>query len=165
MALVRWNPTLPWRPSQQAWSPVEGIESLRTEMDRLFDAFFGSAQPSSTREALWSPRVDLLEQDQEFVLVADLPGMQQEDIDISVQNNILMLQGKRMVEYGTPQEQNGHGYQYTERASGTFCRRFTLGAAVDTDKITATYKTGVLEVHIPKIAAAQPKRIAVQMAS
>ena len=56
-------------------------------------------------------------------------------------------------------------HQYTERASGMFCRRFTLGAAVDADKITATYKAGVLEVHIPKTAAAQPKRIAVQASS
>ena len=165
MALMRYTPTMPWRPSQQSWSPFEGIGSLRAEMDRLFDSFFGTMQHADAGDSLWFPRVDLLEHDQEFVLVADLPGMQQNDIDISVQNNLLTLQGKRVIEYGTQNGQNGHGYQYTERASGTFCRRFTLGAAVDADKITATYKTGVLEVHIPKTAAAQPKRIAVQAAS
>jgi HSP20 family protein len=151
---------LPWRPSQQSWSPFEGLESLRTEVDRLFDAYFGHAQPSDTREAVWSPQVDLLERDQEFVLVADLPGMKQDDIDISVQDNLLTLQGKRVLEH-VAQDGNGH-YQYSERALGTFCRRFTLSAAVDTAHITATYKDGVLEVHIPKTAAAQPKRIAVQ---
>jgi HSP20 family protein len=165
MALMRYTPTMPWRPSQQSWSPMEGIDSLRAQVDRLFDSFFGTMQPAGATDALWSPRVDLLEHDQEFVLVADLPGMKQEDIDISVQNNLLTLQGKRVVEYEGQNGQNGHGYQYTERASGTFCRRFTLGAAVDTDKITATYKAGVLEVHIPKTAAAQPKRIAVQASS
>lgn len=165
MALMRYTPTMPWRPSQQSWSPMEGIGSLRAEMDRLFDSFFGNMQPAGAGDTLWSPRVDLLEHDHEFVLVADLPGMQQDDIDISVQNNLLTLQGKRVVEYETQTGQNGHGYQYTERASGTFCRRFTLGAAVDTDKITATYKAGVLEVHLPKTAVAQPKRIAVQAAS
>ena len=113
----------------------------------------------------WSPRVDLLEHEQEFVLMADLPGMKQEDIDISVQNNLLTLQGKRMVKYATQNGQNGHGSQYTERAWGTFCRRFPLGAAVDADHITATYQAGVLEVHLPKTAAAQPKRIAIHTAS
>jgi HSP20 family protein len=160
MAVVRWNPTLPWRPSQQSWSPFEGIESLRAEMDRLFDSYFGHTPPSGTREALWSPRVDLLERDQEFVLVADLPGMKQDDMDISVQNNILTLQGKRVMEH-VAQDGNG-SYHYGERVFGTFCRRFPLSAGVDPEHITATYKDGVLEVHLPKTAAAQPKRIAVQ---
>jgi HSP20 family protein len=160
MAVVRWNPMMPWQPSSQAPSPFEGIASLRSEMDRLFDSFFGNVQPAGTREALWNPRVDLVEHDQEFVLVADLPGMKQEDMDISVQHNLLTLQGKRMIEHVA---ENGNGnYHYTERAYGTFCRRFALDAAVETEQITATYKDGVLEVHIPKTTAAQPKRITVQ---
>ena len=164
MAVVRWNPTMPWKPSQEPWSPMAGVESLRTEMDRLFETFLGSMQPSSTHEALWYPRIDLLEHDREFVLMADLPGMQQDDIHIAVENNILTLQGKRLVEHAAQNGQNGAPH-YHERTFGTFCRRFTLGAVVDTDQITATYKAGVLEVHIPKNAAAQPKRIAVQSAT
>ena len=75
----------------------------------------------------------------------------------------MTLQGKRTAEYGA---QNGHtGYRSYERPAGTFCRRFTLGAAVEADKISARYKAGVLKVHIPKTAAAQPKRIAVQSAA
>jgi HSP20 family protein len=97
--------------------------------------------------------VDLQEHDQE-----------QDDIHVTVEHNVLTLQGKREVEHTA---QNGHnGYaQYRERAYGSFCRRFTLGAAVDADTITATYKDGVLEVHIPKTPAAQPKRITVQSAA
>jgi HSP20 family protein len=87
--------------------------------------------------------------------------MQQDDINITVENNILTLQGKRLVEHTAENGQSGYAH-YRERAFGMFCRRFTLGAAVDADHITATYKAGVLEVHIPKTAAAQPKRIAVQ---
>jgi HSP20 family protein len=96
--------------------------------------------------------------------VADLPGLTQEDIHISVENNLLTLQGQRTVEH---EAQNGpqSSAHYRERAYGTFCRRFTLGTAVDAENITATYKAGVLEVHIPKTAAAQPKRIAVQSAA
>jgi HSP20 family protein len=100
----------------------------------------------------------------EFVLVADLPGMKQEDITITVENNILTLQGKRVVEHEGQNGQNGSA-QYHECVFGTFCRRFTLGTAMDAEHITATYKAGGLEVHIPKTAAAQPKRIAIQAAS
>jgi HSP20 family protein len=142
MALVRWNPTMPWRPSQESWSPFTGMESLRAEMEHLFNSFLGSMPSSGTQESLWYPRVDLREHDQEFVLVADLPGMKQEDINITVENNILTLQGKRIVEHRAENGQNGYAH-YSERAFGTFCRRFTLGAAVDADQITATYKPTV----------------------
>ena len=140
------------------------MESLRSEMDQLLNSFFGTMPSAGATEGLWYPRVDLREYDQEFVLVADLPGMQQDDINITVENNILTLQGKRTFEHEGQHGQNGDAH-YRERAFGTFCRRFTLGAAVDADSITATYKAGVLEVHIPKTAAAQPKRIAVQSAA
>jgi HSP20 family protein len=159
MAVVRWNPTMPWRPFQQPWSPFEGVESLRHEMDRLFESFAGSPQPSGICASEWRPRVDLLEHDNAFVLVADLPGMHQEDLNVSVQDNVLTLEGKRTFEH----VENGQGkYQYSERASGTFCRRFMLSTAVNAEQITATYKHGVLEVHLPKAVEAQPKRIAVQ---
>ena len=163
MALARWNAMMPWRPSQDPWSSFTGIESLHSEMDRLLTSFFGGMPSAGANASLWYPRVDLQEHDEEFVLVADLPGMQQEDIHITVENNLLTLQGQRTVEHEAQNGQNGYAH-YRERAYGTFCRRFTLGAAVDADTITATYKAGVLEVHIPKTAAAQPKRIAVQSA-
>jgi len=107
--------------------------------------------------------VDLLEHEKEFVLVADLPGMKEDDFNVAVQDNVLTLEGKRTFEHGAD---NGNGgYHYSERASGTFCRRFLLSTAVDAEKITATYKAGVLEVHLPKAPEAQPKRIAVQASS
>jgi HSP20 family protein len=106
--------------------------------------------------------VDLLEHEKEFVLVADLPGMKEDDFNIAVQDNVLTLEGKRTCEHA----ENGHGrYHYSERASGTFYRRFLLSATVNAEQITATYKNGVLEVHLPKAAEAQPKRIAVQASS
>ena len=164
MALARWNPMMPWRPSQEPWSPFTGMESLRSEMDQLFNSFFGTRSSAGANESLWYPRVDLHEHAREFVVTADLPGMKQDDINITVENNILTLQGQRMVEHRAEHEQHGYAH-YSERAFGTFCRRFTLDAAVDADQITATYKAGVLEVHIPKTAAAQPKRITVQSAA
>jgi HSP20 family protein len=128
-------------------------------MDRLFESFSGSTQPSGIRESVWTPRVDLLEHENEFVLVADLPGMKEEDINISVQDNVLTLEGKRTFEHA----ENGQGrYHYSERTTGTFCRRFQLSTAVNAEQITATYKNGVLEVHLPKAPEAQPKRVTVQ---
>ena len=159
MAVVRGHPTMPSRPFQQPWSPFEGLESLRNEMDRLFEIFAGTTQPSGIQQSAWMPRVDLLEHEQAFVLVADLPGMQQEDINVSVQDNVLTLEGKRTFEH----TENGQGRShYSERTSGTFCRRFLLSTAVNVEQITATYTHGVLEVHLPKVVEAQPKRIAVQ---
>jgi HSP20 family protein len=131
-------------------------------MDRLFESFAGNTPPSGIRESVWTPRVDLLEHEHAFVLVADLPGMQEEDIHIAVQDTVLTLEGTRTFEHVA----NGQGrYQYSERASGIFCRRFQLSTAVNADQITATYKNGVLEVHLAKAAEAQPKRITVQAAS
>jgi len=150
---------MPWRPFQQPWRPFEGIEPLCHEMDRLFEPFAGSTQPSGIRESEWIPRVDLLEHDNAFVLVADLPGMHQADLNVSVQDNVLTLEGKRTLEH----VENGQGtYQYSERAAGPCCRRFLLSTAVNAAQITATYKQGVLAVHLPKAVEAQPKRIAVQ---
>src|SRR5207247_1346462 len=80
----RWNPTMPWRPFQQPWSPLEGIASLRNEMDQLYESFVGSTQPSGIRESAWTPRVDLLEHEHAFVLVADLPGMKADDVNLAV---------------------------------------------------------------------------------
>ena len=162
MAVVRWHPTMPWRPFQQPWRPFEGIESLRHEMDRLFEPFAGSTQQSGIRESEWIPRVDLLEHENAFVLVADLPGMKEDDFTIAVQDNVLTLEGKRTCAY----TEHGHGrYHSSERASGTFCRRFLLSAAVKAAQITATSKHGVLAVHLPKAAEAQPKRRVVQASS
>src|SRR2546422_7320356 len=85
--------------------------------------------------------------------------MHQEDLNVSVQNNVLTLEGKRTF---APVEHGQGTYQYSERASGTCCRRFLLSTAVNAAQITATYKQGVLDVHLPKAVEAQPKRIAVQ---
>jgi HSP20 family molecular chaperone IbpA len=121
MAVVQWNPAMPWRPFQQPWSPFEGLESLRHEMDRLLESFAGHTQPSSIRQSEWMPRVDLLEHEHAFVLVADLPGMQQEDIHVLVQDNMLTLEGTRTF---APVEHGQGTYHDRERTSGTCCRRF-----------------------------------------
>src|SRR5262249_2721299 len=139
MAVVRWHPTMPWRPFQQPWRPFAGMESLSHEMDRLFESFPGSTPPSGIREATRTPRVDLLEHAHACVRVADLPGMKEDDFPIAVQDNVLTLEGQRTFAYA----EHGHGRSHdSERASRTFCRRLLLSAAVKAEQITATSKHG-----------------------
>ncbi|GIX46501.1 MAG: molecular chaperone [Candidatus Tectimicrobiota bacterium] len=154
MALVRWSPTLP----ATQWSPWREFESLRQDIDRLFNAFWNLAgREVLPVEAMWAPRVDYMERDDEFVIQADLPGMNLEDIDIQFHGDTLTIKGERKAAY-----EGDSGYQHRERYYGSFYRSFSFGVPVDAEHITATYKNGVLEVHVPKAAEAKPKRIAVQ---
>lgn len=152
MALVRWNPSVP----AMGWSPSREFDTLRQEIDRVFNTFWPQeAMASST--SMWTPRIDLGETEDEYVLQADLPGMKQEDIDIQFHSGMLLLKGERKLERETH-----NGYHRRERTYGAFARSFALGTPVEAEKISATYKDGVLEVHVPKTAAAKPKRIAIQ---
>src|SRR5262249_41282550 len=102
MALVRWNPMMLWRPTQDPWSPFPGRASLRTEMDRLFHTYFGNMLSSGAAESSGYPQVDLQAHDQAFVLVADLPGMKQDDINVTVEDHVLTLQGTREIQHQAP---------------------------------------------------------------
>jgi HSP20 family protein len=140
------------------WSPAREFETLRQEIDRVFNTFWPQDAMTSSA-ARWAPRIDLRETEDEYVLQADLPGMKQEDLDIQFQGGMLLLKGERKLERETH-----NGYHHRERTYGAFARSFALGAPVEAEKISATYKDGVLEVHVPKTASAKPKHIAIQAA-
>ena len=154
MALVKWNPHTP----SLAWRPFMEFDTLRREIDRVFDTFwsFGGSNMAST-EAMWTPRVDLMEQDDAYVLHAELPGMKLDDMHIQFHEGRLTIQGERRMEH-----EAHNGYHRRECAYGAFSRSFMLGSAADADKISATYKDGVLEIHVPKTAEAKAKRIMIQ---
>lgn len=155
MALVRWNP----RTLSPTWHPFAEFHALRRELDRVFDSFWPFNGNDMAGHTLWFPRVDLMEKDEEYVLYAELPGMKLDDIHIQFHEGVLTLQGERRM------EQNGqNGYHHCERAYGSFSRSFMLGSAAEADKISAIYKDGILEIHVPKTAEARTKRIAVQAA-
>jgi len=138
------------------WNPFAELESLRREIDRMFAAPLGvTTRGEGETTRLWSPRVDIFETDDEFVLHADLPGMKRDEIDVQLHGDTLTLKGERRIEREA-KEGNVH---HTERAYGAFYRTFTLGTPVDADRVTASYKDGVLEVHVPKAAEAKPKRV------
>ena len=143
MAIVRWN-------------PARDFNRMERELRRMFRDFEqGSEEPSSV--AVWTPPVDIYETDNEVVVRADLPGIDQRDLDIRLENNVLTLKGERKME----QEVKEDNYHRIESAYGTFVRSFTLPAIVEEDKIKAEYKNGVLKIVLPKKEQAKPRQIKV----
>ena len=148
MAIVRYEP----------WSVVN---RLHQSLDQFFNGAFNSSEaPGSTTNSTgvtWVPRVDVHEEKERFVVLADVPGVEPKDIDITADNGVLTIRGERRAE----KRETENGYERVERVSGTFLRRFRLPEGANTEQITAKQTNGVLEVTIPKTPAAQPRRIAI----
>jgi HSP20 family protein len=130
-------------------------------MNRLFEDTFSRARADESSLAAWVPPVDIYETESELVLKADLPGIQEKDLDIRVENNMLTIRGERKFDQ-TVKEDN---YLRVERAYGTFSRSFSLPNTVNPDAIRAEYRNGVLEVRMPKREESKPKQIRVTVAS
>jgi len=150
MAIEIWRPRwgmLPWRPSRDL-----------EEWERRFDDLFG--RPSwrlPVEERGWMPAVDVFEKADRFVVKAELPGMKEEDIDVSVVGDTLSIKGEKKTETEVKEED----YYRCERSYGSFYRSIPLPPNVDANKIEASFDDGVLEVALPKSAKVKPKKIAV----
>jgi HSP20 family protein len=138
-----------------------GFYDPLSEMNRLFDQMFGglarrTGDEQRTQVAGWSPAIDVIQEDEDLVVRAELPGAKHEDVDITVQNGVLTISGKLEEE----REEERGGYLVRERRSGSFRRSLQLPQDVDEDQIEANFENGVLEVKIPGAAATQePKHI------
>ncbi len=119
-----------------------------------------SYEPWRPNSVAWIPSVDVREEDDRFVVHADLPGVDARDIEITAEKGVLTLRGERKSETKT----ESRGFERVERVAGSFLRRFTLPETANADGISAKHVNGVLEVSIPKQAQVQPKRISVQAA-
>jgi len=155
MVLERWRPgrgIIPWRP----FSELE-------EMERRFgDIFSRPFLPSVWRriptvEMGWAPAIEVFEKEDKFVVKAELPGMKEEDIDISVLGDTLTIKGERKAESEVKEED----YYCCERSYGSFSRSIAVPSNVDAKKIEASYEDGVLEVSLPKAPEVKPKKISV----
>ena len=147
MALVRWD-------------PGREVDTLQSEVNRIFDSFFGGdARGSAARR--WVPAMDLVETQDHLVLSADLTGLDKEDVNIEVKDGVLTVSGDRKSEH----EERTDGYYRVERAFGSFSRSMTLPDNVDADSIVADFDKGVLEVRIPKPEQRKPHRIEIGAAS
>ncbi len=152
MAITRYtfrNPSLsPWRE----------LEEASSRLSRFFDDF--SAGGSSEGAATWLPAVNVEESKDELVLTAELPGMKQEDISIEIENNVLSISGEKTEQRTEGDEQRR--YHVWERRYGSFQRSFTLPRTVKADDVRAHYEAGILEIHLPKVAEAKSRKIAIE---
>jgi HSP20 family protein len=137
------------------WDPFHGLNTLNEQFNRLLGESF--APSSETAMANWSPAVDIYETEGELVVKADLPDVNENDIDIRIENNTLTITGERKFE----QKVNKDNYLRVERAYGTFSRSFSLPNTVNTEAIQADYHNGLLTVHMPKREESKPKQIKV----
>jgi HSP20 family protein len=139
------------------WEPFRELSSLQTEMNRLFNAAFDGPTGGSSAARRWTPAMDLLETEDEFVLRADLPGLGEADVNIELEDNVLTLSGERKTEH----EEKGEGFYRMERAYGAFSRSLTLPKGIDPEAVTAAFDRGVLEVRVPKPEQRKPRRISI----
>jgi HSP20 family protein len=136
------------------WDPAREVDSLQSEVNRVFDAFFGNGG-ARTGARRWLPAMDLVESGDHLVLRADLPGLGKEDVEIEVKDGVLSVSGERKAEH----EEKSEGSYRVERSFGTFSRSLTLPKGVDASKVEADFDKGVLEVRIPKPEEAKPHRV------
>ena len=153
MSLVRWNPAR----ELAAWpSDLFGIQR---EMNKMFDGVFRSTGDEDYSFSSWTPAVDIAEHDDEYLVKVELPGVNKDEVKLTLENNILTIRGEKKQEMETKKE----NYHRVERSYGSFQRSFTLPAAVKSDKIDASYKDGILTVSLPKAEEAKPKQIEVKV--
>jgi HSP20 family protein len=147
-----------WRPRLMARAPFRELARLEREMEDMFGRL--PAWPWGEPERGWAPAVDLIDHKDELVLRADLPGLEEKDIEVTVQDGSLVIRGERKEE----KEEKKEDYYCSERTYGMFARTLPLPTGVDADRVKATFKNGVLEVHLPKAAEAKGRRIEVKAA-
>jgi HSP20 family protein len=154
MTLTRW-----YRPEVTASSPFWQLSSLRDEIDRLFDAPLAEFTRASQQFlGGWLPAVDMYEDKDNLVVKAELPGLKKEEIEISLHEGVLTLSGERKQE----EKHNDAEVRRSERFLGRFQRSVSLPSPVQMDKVTASYKDGMLTVTLPKTEEAKPKLIQVK---
>jgi len=142
------------------WRPMRDLFHFRDEMDRLFDEYM-ERFPARREigERMWSPDVDVHETGNDVVVEAEIPGLDQKDITVSIKDNVLTLKGEKKQEKAIKEA----NYHRVERSYGSFARSFTLPTGVVADKASATYDNGVLRITLPKSEEVKPKEIAVEV--
>jgi HSP20 family protein len=149
MALIRWEPT-------------RELSTMQSEMNRLLGTFFDSPTPGNGRRTAargWTPAMDVTENENEYVLKADLPGLSDGDVNVELDDNVLRISGERKSEH----EERKNGYHRVERAFGRFSRSLRLPEGVSADSIQANFDNGVLEVHIQKPEEHKPQKVAISV--
>jgi HSP20 family protein len=143
------------------WDQSRGLASLQDQVNRLFEDNFSRDRSGPAELATWAPLVDIYETENELVVKADLPDLQDKDIDVRVENNTLTIRGERKFE----KDVNEDNYLRVERAYGSFMRSFSLPNTVNSENIRAEYRNGVLTLHMAKRAESKPKQIKISVSA
>jgi HSP20 family protein len=156
MALVRFRPF----GDMLEQPPFRDLGDIQHEMNRLFDTFFGRPGQVAARERVWAPAVDMYETKDELVVTAELPGLNEKDIHLSITGDMLTLRGERQWTHDVKQDNVYRG----ERWFGKFERALPLPIPVQPDHVKASYRDGVLTVTLPKADEIKPKEIRIDVA-
>jgi len=141
------------------WRPFEGITSLRRDMDRLWDRFFGEDVGITRWGEGWSPSLDISETKDKLIVITELAGVDPKEVNISISGNVLTIKGEKKEE----KEEKDENYHLMERSYGSFSRSVRLPAEVEQDKVKANCKNGVLKITLPKSAKSKAKEIKVSV--
>ncbi len=142
--------------ARQKWNPFDG---LQREVERLFDDFSRGYATPRTQDL--TPSIDVTETDKEVEITAELPGLEEKDVQVNVADNLLTIRGEKKAE----REDKNKDYHVVERSYGSFSRTLELPESVDADAIQATMSKGVLKVVVPKPAPAQVKKVSIKSAA
>lgn len=138
------------------WDPFRDLITIREKMNRLFEEAFSSrTEEKDLIGSTWTPSVDIYEDENSLVLTAEIPGIDEKDIEIKIEDSTLTLKGERKFEKEAKEE----NYHRIERAYGSFHRSFTLPNYIDQDKIEAEHESGVLKITMPKKSELKPRSI------
>ncbi|MBI3849058.1 MAG: Hsp20/alpha crystallin family protein [Verrucomicrobia bacterium] len=160
--LTKWNP---FRKSNELeewgsitrWNPIREMERMQSRMNQIFGSWPELKEPMTVTE--WSPLVDIVEEEREYLLKAEVPEVKKEDLKVKVEDGVLSIIGERKAE----KEEKGKKYHRIERCYGSFERSFTLPDDADGTKVTSEFKDGVLKIHLPKNPNAKSKAIDVKI--
>ena len=143
-----------------AFSPLRELVAMQNDLSRLFGDFFRDAtgQSDETPSGQWHPPMDVSETPDAFVIRAEIPGVEKDQLELSVENGVFTVRGERQREA----QQEGESYVRVERATGPFKRSISLPPSADPEQVAARYRDGVLEVRIGKQEQSKPRRIAVE---
>jgi len=155
------NTLLRWDPFKTRWNTLKDREELESRLATMFSTreATGNGGQEALTVAQWSPLVDITEDEKEYLIKAELPDMKKEDVRLTVENEVLAISGERKFE----KEEQGRKYHRIERAYGSFVRSFSLPEDADGSKVTAGFRDGMLQVHLPKSQKSKPKAIEIKV--
>jgi len=144
------------------WEPFREFATLQDRINRVFrDSYAGEGRDESLTTSSFAPAVDVYEDEHNVTLKIEVPGIDEKDIDVRIENNVLTVHGERKIE----REEKEENYRRVERQYGSFTRTFNLPTTVDAEKVSADYDKGMLKITLAKKAEAKPKQIKVNVGS